>query len=231
MLPVRTILLITLLLVIGAVIVTLLLDSREGSAMQQSQIAAESGFAGEDAGSATEAFNLIIKRLLLFMVGGIAGAILLLSYVIPFFSDVISGYFYAPTEKIGPNLAALASAKIDEGDYEGAISDYRKLMEEDPADRSPVDEIAKVYQKNLENSDAAIAFLKECLSENDWEEDDAASLMFQIVSIELDDRQDPARAREYLELIVRKFQGPRHGANAAHRIEEIDSGTSTALDS
>ena len=42
-----------------------------------------------------------------------------------------------------------------------------------------------------------------------------------VVEINIEQRNDPARARELLSMIVENFEGTRHAANAQHKIEEI----------
>ncbi len=128
-------------------------------------------------------------------------------------------------EEIEPDPSALAVAKIAQGDYEGAIAEYHKLMETNPMDRFPVVEIANIYMAKLEDPDRAVAFLEESLNDKEWSVDDAAYLMFRTVDIDLEERDDPVRARELLTLIVENFEGTRHAANAEHRIEQIDAGT------
>ncbi len=226
--PTRILLLVTLLFVLVAVAVALLSDSPGESAPPPGPIASESGSgAGADFAAADE-FNQAIKKTLLLIVGGVAAAILLFSFVLPFTSDWIATRFNVPDEGTAADLKALASACITDGDFEGAIDAYRKLMDRDPPDRFPVVEIAMLYIEHLDNPQAAIEVLEKSVNDKDWEVDDAAFLKFRIASIELENRKDPLRAREVLELIAREFEGTRHAANAEHRIEEIDSGTSTA---
>jgi tetratricopeptide (TPR) repeat protein len=228
--PARLLLLITLLFVLGSVAVTIFIDSRESSAASailatDGTFAEESAQRGADA--VNEATNLITKRLLLFMAGGIAAAILLLSFGVPIVSDMIAAYFYVPAEEIEPDASELAAAKVSQGDYEGAIEEYHKLMDQNPSDRFPVIEIARLYHEKLDMPEAAINFLEESLNDKEWEVDDAAFLMFRMVAIELEDRNDPVRARELLQLIAENFEGTRHAANASHRIDELDSGAWT----
>jgi len=234
--PSRIVLLVTLVLVIGAVAFGLFQDpggqsddltpeAPASEAVVSGEIGAE--VASEGKSAADEATDLITKRLLLFMAGGIAAGVLMLIFVIPWLGDAAGTFFYSSEEEMEPEASGLAIAKVAQGDYEGAITEYRKLMEDNPTDRFPVIEIAKIYLDRLGDPDGAVDFLEESLDDREWPVDDAAFLMFRTVDIEFTNRNNPIRARELLSLIVENFEGSRHAANAQHRIEEIDSGAGT----
>lgn len=232
--PGKSILLAILVLSVGIIFYLLFQGSGpetpEADASGLEAAGAVSGEVGEETAQrgvdATRvATDLITKKLVLFILGGIAAGVLLMVYVVPAAGDAISTFFYSADEEIAPDASSLAVAKVAQGDYEGAIAEYKKLIEENPNDRFPVIEIAKLYLEKLNNPGAAIDFLEERLNDKEWPVDDAAFMMFRIVDIEVQHRGNPARARELLGMIIQNFEGSRHAANAEHKIEEIDAAT------
>ena len=230
----RLLLLASLLLVIFVCIgIAIFLDHRPapGSEAVDSPAATSSieGEVGEDLAAkgqeASDEATGLVMRSILFIIAGISAGIILLTFVIPWAGDAIGTFFYSAPEEVEPDPSALAVAKVAQGDYEGAIAEYQKLIDEHPMDRFPVVEVANLYMSKLDDPDRAVNFLEVSLNDKEWPVDDAAYLMFRCVEIELEKRDNPVRARELLELIVENFEGTRHSANAQHRIEQIDAGT------
>jgi hypothetical protein len=175
----------------------------------------------DDAGGAEEASDLLGTKLVLFMVGGICLGILLVWFVVPALAGAASNFAYSAPDKAEPELGASAVAKLAQGDLEGAIAEYKKLIDEHPTDRFPVVEASKIYVERMGDADAGIAFLEESLNDKDWPIDDAAFLMFRLIDIETTHRQDTPRAKELLTVITTEFENTRHAANAQHKLNEI----------
>jgi tetratricopeptide (TPR) repeat protein len=115
-----------------------------------------------------------------------------------------------------------AAAKIAQGDYQGALAHYEKMLEDKPDDPFPVAEIAKVHAERLRNPQAALKALEEHLQSKDWPVDDAAFIMFRIADVHLTHRHDYDAARDMLEQVISNFPNTRHSANAHHRMSEIE---------
>jgi hypothetical protein len=175
----------------------------------------------DDEGGAEEATDLLGTKLVLFMVGGISLGVLLVMYVVPAIANSAGNFFYSAPEKADSNLGAAAVSKLAQGDFEGAIDEYKKLIEDTPTDRFPVVEVSKIYVDRMGDIDGGIAFLEDSLNEKEWPIDDAAFLMFRIVDIEMTHRQDLPRAQELLTIITTEFADTRHAANAQHKLNEI----------
>ncbi|MEM7146687.1 MAG: hypothetical protein AAF591_16240 [Verrucomicrobiota bacterium] len=174
-----------------------------------------------EGGGVEEASDLLGTKLIIFIVGGVALGIILMMYVIPAIAGAASNFAYSAPEKTGNELGAAAVAKLAQGDLQGAIDEYKKLIEENPTDRFPVVEAAKIYVERMGDIDGGVAFLEESLNDKDWPVDDAAFLMFRIVDIETAHRENIPRAKELLTIITQEFENTRHAANAQHKLNEL----------
>jgi tetratricopeptide (TPR) repeat protein len=143
-------------------------------------------------------------------------------FVLPTLGDKIGAFFYSAPEKIEPDAFSKASSKIAQGDYEGAVAAYAKIAVDEPENRFPGVEIAKLQQDNLGDVDAAIATLEGAIEGKGWEIDDAAFLIFRLEDIYLKEKGDVERSKELLELVIERFPETRHSANAHHRLNEMN---------
>ncbi len=149
-------------------------------------------------------------------------AIIFALTVVPFFAERAAGLVYGPTEKLekGPHADALSRAA--QGDYEGAIAAYeRVLADKDPEDTLALSEIAHLYADKLGDPQAAVDRLTAAL-ERDWEPDKAAFLTFRLADLYWKNLAQFEPARLLLEQILERMPGSTHSANAMHRIREID---------
>lgn len=153
---------------------------------------------------------------------GLGGGLLAVKYLIPWFGDMMGEAVFSSGEKVEQDDMTKAAACIAQGDYEGAIKHYEKMLEDTPNDPFPVAEIAKVYAERLRNPQAALKALEEHLQSKDWPVDDAAFIMFRIADLHLTQRHDFETARDMLEQIISNFPNTRHSANAHHKTSEIE---------
>tara|TARA_B110000116_G_scaffold270892_1_gene290142 strand:+ start:1259 stop:1855 length:597 start_codon:yes stop_codon:yes gene_type:complete len=142
--------------------------------------------------------------------------------VLPSLADKIGAFFFSAPEQIKPDPLIKAAAKVSQGDYEGAINAYRAIALEEPENRFPVFEIAKIQQEYLRDVDAAIETFEDSLENNEWAENDAAAIMFRLQQIYLESKQDEKHATVLLQNIIDRFPDTRHSANAHHRLNEIN---------
>lgn len=165
--------------------------------------------------------NEIAKLIYVIIVGAIV-AIFGAKYLIPWIGDVMGTFIYSSGEEIQQDERMKASAKLAQGDFEGAIGEYEKLLKSKPEDTFAIAEAAKVYSQRLDEPDKALAFIQRHLSGREWPEDEAAFLMFRLVDIHLDPKKDYDKAREVLNEVIARYPNTRHSANAYHRITEIE---------
>ncbi len=142
--------------------------------------------------------------------------------LLPSLADKIGAFFFSAPEQIKPDPLIKAAAKVSQGDYEGAIKAYRAIASEEPENRFPVFEIAKIQQEYLNDVDAAIETFEDSLENTDWAENDAAAILFRLQQIYLESKQDEEHAKALLQTVIDRFPETRHSANAHHRLNEIN---------
>ncbi len=151
----------------------------------------------------------------------VATGVFLVTIILPRVGDAIGTMMYSSGEELKENKSMKAAAMLAQGDYEGAIAEYQKAVDENPDQTFPISAIAKIHHENLESSATAISYLHKHLEKQEWPPDDAAFLMFRMIDI-LTDQEQYDDAKDLLEQIVVNFPGTRHSANASHKITEIE---------
>lgn len=140
--------------------------------------------------------------------------------LLPKFGDAVGTVMYSSGEEIVQDEGMKAAAKMAAGDYEGAIEEYKKLLQNKPDDIHAISEIAKILADKLHEPDKAIAFLNEKIESQEWTPDNAAFLLFRFFDIQAH-KQDFEAARATLDHIIGTFPDTRHSANARHKITEL----------
>jgi tetratricopeptide (TPR) repeat protein len=162
-----------------------------------------------------------MKLVSMISIGGVGG-LLAVKYLLPWIGDAFGEAMFSSGEKIEQDDMMKAAACISQGNYEGAIGHYEKMLEEKPEDPFPVAEIAKLQAERLHDPQAALNTLSGHLQSRDWPVDDAAFLMFRIAEVNMSQLHDYGQARDMLEQVIGNFPGTRHSANAYHKISEIE---------
>ena len=114
-----------------------------------------------------------------------------------------------------------ARAAYARGDYEEAMEVYRNFSSEDPYNRLPWVEIAKIQHDNLEDPVASIATLREALEIHEWPVNDAAYFMGRLSEIYLNDLGDQDSCVMILNQMIELFPETRHSANATHKLNDL----------
>lgn len=146
---------------------------------------------------------------------------IVLKWVLPAVGDKVGEAFYSSGEKVGPDRNAKAMTLLNSGKYEEAIEEFQKLAEENPTDRFPVVEIAKIQQEKLEDVDAAIGTYYDAL-QKEWAEDDAAFFLLRLGDLYFTNKGDNATAKTYLNEVQTRYPGSRHAGMATHKLREIE---------
>jgi hypothetical protein len=157
-----------------------------------------------------------------FVVMGVIGGSLFVKYVLPWFGDAVGTVVFSSGEEVQVNESLKAAAKLAQGDYEGAISEHEKALHENPMQTFPAAEIAKICAQKLNDPQRGLQVLQKHLASQTWPEDDAAFLRFRMVDIQLETLKDFTQARQLLEQIIADFPNTRHGANANHKLHELE---------
>ncbi|MGD9418757.1 MAG: tetratricopeptide repeat protein [Verrucomicrobiota bacterium JB025] len=175
----------------------------------------------EDKAHSLEADRTLSGIMLTFITAGIAGIIVVL-YLVPFLAQQATHAVYDSAEMVDKDVMHDARSLLAQGDYQGAIEAFKKAAEEEPMNRLPWVEIAKVYKDHLDDPHSAINTIRNALEGQEWEVNDAAFFLFRLAEMYDEVMEDRASARAIMEQVVGQFEGTRHSANAKHKLHEWD---------
>ncbi|MEM6911627.1 MAG: tetratricopeptide repeat protein [Verrucomicrobiota bacterium] len=176
--------------------------------------------AGEPPSVAKEG-DALGRSLLVFVGGGLLLGAAFLIWVLPALINKVNDMLYDSGEQVELDETQRARVLVAQGDYDTAISEFRKLSQKHPEDRVPVIEIAKIQLDKLADPDAAIATFEEVLDGREWGPEDAAFFLFRLEELYLEEKGDSAKAIELLEFVIEQFPETRFSANATHKLHEI----------
>jgi len=165
-------------------------------------------------------WRVILMILVLVAMAGYA-AVVFIVFILPVGVQHFTTELLGSEEQVEEDAMHDARALYAQGDFQGAIEAYREVAREEPENRFPWIEIAKIQRDNLENVDGAIRTLRRALESCDWRVNDAAFFMFRLVDLYHDDKQDKDTAVGILKQVVEMFPETRHSANATHRLRDL----------
>ena len=166
-------------------------------------------------------YSTIIVHFVVILAAAIAvGAMFALS-VLPAAADKVGSFLFNPDQEIEKPPHAKAMAKMAQGDYHGAIHEYRKVYEKDPFDTLALSEIAHIYCDKLKQCEHAAAVLEDAL-EREWPPEEGAFLGARLADVYWNHQNDALRARAVLIQIAENLPDSKHAANAQHKLREID---------
>lgn len=155
------------------------------------------------------------------LISVIYAGILAVIYVLPVLVDKVGEEMMGSTAEVDDDPLDEARAAVADEEYPEAIAVYRKFWLENPDNRHPLVEIAKIQRVHLKNPAVAVSTLEEGLDDHEWPEDDAAFLLFRIIEIYEDDLEDRDKVVATLKRAVEELKGSRHAGNAAHKLGEM----------
>ena len=161
--------------------------------------------------------------LLTFLSAGYVGTLFVV-YVLPSLAHRATQSVYDSAEAIGVDSMSTARSKMAQGDYDGAIEAFYEAANENPMNRVPYVEIAKIQLTQKEDPDSAIATLTHAIEGQAWEENDAAFLLFRLAELYHDEKNDVASANAVMQQVIDQFPATRHSANATHKMQEWSRG-------
>ncbi len=164
----------------------------------------------------TRVFNGI---LLAFLSAGLVG-IVFVTEVLPIFAQKLTHAVYDSGEEVEQDAFHDARVLMAQGEWEGAIAAFRVAAESDPMNRMPYVEISKIQRFNLEDPAAAVTTLREAIEGQEWEENDAAFLMFRLAETYDESMDDRESAGLIMEQVMEQFPETRHSANARTKLHE-----------
>lgn len=157
--------------------------------------------------------------LLAFLSAGLVG-IVFVSQVLPLFAQKLTHAVYDSGEEVEADPFHEARVLIAQGEWEDAIESFREAAKQDPYNRMPWIEIAKIQKNHLEDPTAAVVTLRQAIEGQEWETNDAAFLMFRLAEIYDEDIEDRASAVTIMEQVMEQFPESRHSANARTKLHE-----------
>jgi tetratricopeptide (TPR) repeat protein len=157
--------------------------------------------------------------LLAFLTAGLVGIVFVI-HVLPAIAHRFTHAVYDSAEMVEKDPMHDARAKVAQGDWDGAIEAFRAAAAADPLNRLPYVEIAKIQLDHLENAPAAVDTLRHAIEDQEWQENDAAYLMFRLAEIYETNLGDHTSAASIMQQVVEQFPETRHSANARHKLRE-----------
>lgn len=157
--------------------------------------------------------------LLAILSAGLVG-VCFVTMVLPNLVQRATHAVYDSGEMVEKDAMHDARSLLAQGDYEGAIAAFRAAAAAQPLNRLPWVEITKIYKEQLHNPDAAIQTIRQALEGHEWEQNDAAYLLFRLAELYDECAQDRVSALAIMQQVMDQFPGTRHSANARHRIQE-----------
>jgi tetratricopeptide (TPR) repeat protein len=157
--------------------------------------------------------------LLSFLSAGLVG-IVFVTEVLPIFAQKLTHAVYDSGEEMEQDAFHDARVLMAQGEWEAAIESFKEAAEGDPLNRMPYVEIAKIQKFHLEDPMAAIMTLREAIEGQEWEEKDAAFLLFRLAELYDDDAEDRESAVAIMEQVMEQFPETRHSANARTKLHE-----------
>jgi len=162
-----------------------------------------------------------IMQLPALLLAGLYSGIMFVLYILPTITEKATTAVLDSGELVETDPLHDARAAYARGDYEVAIEVYRNFAAEDPYNRLPWVEVAKIQHDNLEDSEAAAATLREALESHEWPINDAAYFMGRLSEIYLNDLDSQEACISILNQMIEIFPETRHSANATHKLNDI----------
>lgn len=157
--------------------------------------------------------------LLSFLSAGLVG-IVFVTEVLPIFAQKLTHAVYDSGEEVEQDAFHDARVLMAQGEWEAAIESFKEAAEGDPLNRMPYVEIAKIQKVHLEDPMASIMTLREAIEGQEWEEKDAAFLLFRLAELYDKDTEDRESAVAIMEQVMEQFPETRHSANARTKLHE-----------
>lgn len=162
-----------------------------------------------------------VAKLPALLIAGLYAGFIFVMYILPALTNKATNAVLASNETLARAPIHIAQAAYARGEYMEAISLYRAIAEENPDNRLPWVEIAKIQNDQLEDPEVAINTLKTALEAQEWPADDAAFFMGRIAEIHLNQLNDRDTCVTILEQIAETFPDSQYSATAHHRLNEI----------
>ncbi len=162
-----------------------------------------------------------VSQLPALMLAGVYVGVLFVLYILPAITDKATSAVLDSNELVETDPLHDARAAYARGDYQEAMDVYREVADDEPYNRLPWVEIAKIQHDNLEDPEASIETLRTALESHEWPVNDAAYFMGRLAELYNEDMEDRESCVTILNQMIEIFPETRHSANATHKLREM----------
>ncbi|KAB2639063.1 MAG: tetratricopeptide repeat protein [Verrucomicrobia bacterium] len=160
----------------------------------------------------------IFGGIVLTLFGAAVVGILFVTLVLPMLANRVADLVYDSGEMLEPDAMHDAHSLVAQGEYDKAIEAFKMAAANEPLNRLPWVEIARIQRGQLEDSQAAIQTLRHALESQQWPVNDAAFFLFRLAELYDEDCQDRLTAAAIMQQVIDEFPETRHSANASHKL-------------
>lgn len=160
--------------------------------------------------------------MLAFIVAGVLGAILFVTWVLPTIGDKMTEALVSSGEKVRDTPGAVVARHIAEGDYEAAIDELQKQSLADPQNPRPVLDIARLHLEKLDDPQGALQSLRTALISREWPPVHEATLRLRLADL-LVTIPPPnfEAAKTEVQGVIDRFPDTPQATDAATKLREI----------
>ena len=163
-----------------------------------------------------------LSMMLSFIVMGVIGAVLFVTWVLPTLGDRMTEALVSSGEKVEPTPGSLVAGHLASGDYEAAIGELQKQSLADPSNPRPVLEIARLHHEKLDDTTSAIQSLHTALVSRDWAPAHETTLRLRLADFMLIAHPDNFEAaKAEIQKVLDAFPETPQAAEAATKHREI----------
>jgi DNA-binding Lrp family transcriptional regulator len=119
--------------------------------------------------------------------------------------------------KLGAGMMVFVEVLLDKT-TPNVFEAFKAAAANEPLNRLPWVEIARIQRTHQENPEAAIHTLRTALESQEWQVNDAAYLLFRLAELYDEDRDDRTTAVSIMQQVIEEFPETRHSANARHKL-------------
>lgn len=165
--------------------------------------------------------------LLAVLSAGLVGTFFVVQ-ILPVFVQRATHAVYDSGEMLEKDVMHDARSLLAQGEYQASIDAFRTAADQEPTNRLPWVEIAKIYKDHLHQPVAAVETLRQALENHEWPVNDAAYLLFRLAELYDECLGDRNSAIAIMQQVIDQFPSTRHSANARHKLMEWSSGGNSA---
>ncbi|MFN0128469.1 MAG: hypothetical protein ACKV19_17480 [Verrucomicrobiales bacterium] len=160
--------------------------------------------------------------MLAFIVAGVLGAILFVTWVLPTIGDKMTEALVSSGERVRDTPGAIVARHIAGGDYEAAIDELQKQSLAEPQNPRPVLEIARLHLEKLDDPQGALQSLHTALISREWPPVHEATLRLRLADLLLSiPPPNFEAAKAEVQGVVDRFPGTPQAVDAATKLREI----------